>query len=553
MIPSFGVKKAQPAFQVKAAAPNITTPAPPDVLTEKNSLVAASPSASLPMAATPVCPVQSSMAPPGPALSSTSTLPTVAHLPLQDAEAGACSSDEDFEKENIHIDPKSKKPATKSKKLKVKKDPEAPKKPATSYMFFCKQERQNVMNELGNLGFTETGKEVARRWGVMDATEKAKWIEEAAKDKERFNKENAVYLAKKQPESLKAGDASPGNEGEISNKAEEVSGSDLDASHMFETMEAALVKSEVGEEKVKQEVTEKKSVQARSKVNVGNVARRKSGGKVKAVKETGGNSGNVAGNPDIASSSSSGEISAPVANYFAFLFSHWAGVRQEYPNSSPKDIQDLLWKQWSLASGRGVATLPLGGQGLEQDEGGPAKKKAKKEKRVKDPLAPKRPACAYLLFFHSMKAEVMASKPEMTYKEVMIEMGRVWNNELDEEQKAPFVAQRQQLLVEWKKAMQVYQLGDVQKGEVKEEDLKKIENASEEKTECADVVEGGILGEKGDLRSKEEPDIVQGVEQVQGGEVKEENCKGVGDMEIEVRGVGAEEVGGEEGGLDARI
>ena len=30
----------------------------------------------------------------------------------------------------------------------------------------------------------------------MDATEKAKWIEEAAKDKERFNRENAAYLAK---------------------------------------------------------------------------------------------------------------------------------------------------------------------------------------------------------------------------------------------------------------------------------------------------------------------------------------------------------------------
>ena len=30
----------------------------------------------------------------------------------------------------------------------------------------------------------------------MDATEKAKWIEEAAKDKERFNRENAAYIAK---------------------------------------------------------------------------------------------------------------------------------------------------------------------------------------------------------------------------------------------------------------------------------------------------------------------------------------------------------------------
>ena len=29
----------------------------------------------------------------------------------------------------------------------------------------------------------------------------------------------------------------------------------------------------------------------------------------------------------------------------------------------------------------------------------------------------------------------MASKPEMSYREVMTEMGRVWNHELDEEQK----------------------------------------------------------------------------------------------------------------------
>ena len=44
---------------------------------------------------------------------------------------------------------------------------------------------------------------------------------------------------------------------------------------------------------------------------------------------------------------------------------------------------------------------------VEVFEGGsPIKKKAKKEKKVKDPLAPKKPATAYLLFFHSMKAEV---------------------------------------------------------------------------------------------------------------------------------------------------
>ena len=44
------------------------------------------------------------------------------------------------------------------------------------------------------------------------------------------------------------------------------------------------------------------------------------------------------------------------------------------------------------------------GEALEEEC--PAKKKTKKEKKVKDPLEPKKPACAYFLFFHSMKEEV---------------------------------------------------------------------------------------------------------------------------------------------------
>ena len=164
MIPSFGGKKVQPAFQVKAAAAV--------ALPGKNSSTAASPLASSNSTATPaghsslvvrfpnplatpkaseagnlptsLAPAGSSVAgsskaPLGAAaLTPTSTLPP-AVLPPQGDEAGECNSDEDFEKENILIDPKTKKPPTKSKKLKVKKDPDAPKKPLTSYMFFCMQ------------------------------------------------------------------------------------------------------------------------------------------------------------------------------------------------------------------------------------------------------------------------------------------------------------------------------------------------------------------------------------------------------------------------------
>ena len=58
---------------------------------------------------------------------------------IRQAEAGACNSDEDFEKENIVVNPKNKKQAGKAKKPKAKKDPDAPKRPLSAYMFFSAQ------------------------------------------------------------------------------------------------------------------------------------------------------------------------------------------------------------------------------------------------------------------------------------------------------------------------------------------------------------------------------------------------------------------------------
>ena len=170
----------------------------------------------------------------------------------------------------------------------------------------------------------------------MDAAEKAKWTEEAAKDKERFNEENAAYLAKKQPESLKADDAAPVEMRETANKVEEASGNDMDASHMLETMEEALVKSEVVEEKVKEEafvkseevkeeIPEKKIVKARPRGSLTKEVKGKTSGRGKVLKETVAQTSSVA-----CSSGGGGEIPTPVAQYFAFLFSHWAGVRQVF-------------------------------------------------------------------------------------------------------------------------------------------------------------------------------------------------------------------------------
>jgi len=145
-----------------------------------------------------------------------------------------------------------------------------------------------------------------------------------------------------------------------------------------------------------------------------------------------------------AQTSDSGDVSPAVAKYFTFMFSRWTSVRQEYPDSSPREVQEKLWQQWNSSRSAPPAI--------------PAPSSSKQSKRtgsVKDPLEPKKPPTVFLLFLHSIKDEVMESMPEMSYKEVMAEMGRAWNGLTDEE-KSPFLLQHKQLMDQWYKDRDAY-------------------------------------------------------------------------------------------------
>ena len=122
MIPAFGGKKAPPAFQVKKASTQSCSSTP-----AQGAAASSSP------------PPHSAAAIPDHSTTSPASAATALVLPTKDVDAGTYSSDEDFEKENILIDQQVKKATTKSKKSKVKKDPGAPKRPASSYTLFCKQ------------------------------------------------------------------------------------------------------------------------------------------------------------------------------------------------------------------------------------------------------------------------------------------------------------------------------------------------------------------------------------------------------------------------------
>ena len=101
------------------------------------------------------------------------------------------------------------------KKLKLTKDPDAPKAPPGAYIRFAMQQRPIILNELGNLGLSDIGKETGRRWAALDGDTKAKLVKEAKEDREKFKKATETYKAS---ETYKAKTSTPESKADFKNK-----------------------------------------------------------------------------------------------------------------------------------------------------------------------------------------------------------------------------------------------------------------------------------------------------------------------------------------------
>ena len=88
----------------------------------------------------------------------------------------------------------------KKKQKKKKKDPNAPKGAKSSYMWFAKETRAELLAENPNISVPEVGKECGKRWKELSPSEKSKYVDMAAKDKERYHTELAKYEAGKEAE-----------------------------------------------------------------------------------------------------------------------------------------------------------------------------------------------------------------------------------------------------------------------------------------------------------------------------------------------------------------
>ncbi|KAF7596462.1 Non-histone chromosomal protein 6 [Aspergillus hancockii] len=76
-----------------------------------------------------------------------------------------------------------------------KKDPNAPKRGLSAYMFFANDNREKVREENPGISFGQVGKMLGEKWKALSDTDRRPYEEKAATDKKRYEEEKASYNA----------------------------------------------------------------------------------------------------------------------------------------------------------------------------------------------------------------------------------------------------------------------------------------------------------------------------------------------------------------------
>jgi hypothetical protein len=79
------------------------------------------------------------------------------------------------------------------RKPKTKKDPNAPKRGLSAYMFFANEQRENVRDENPGVSFGQVGKILGERWKALSEKQRAPYEAKAAADKKRYEDEKQAY------------------------------------------------------------------------------------------------------------------------------------------------------------------------------------------------------------------------------------------------------------------------------------------------------------------------------------------------------------------------
>jgi hypothetical protein len=113
----------------------------------------------------------------------------------------------------------------------------------------------------------------------------------------------------------------------------------------------------------------------------------------------------------------------------------------------------------------------------------PKPTRAQKEKKLKDPNAPKRPRSSYLFFCDDKRAEVKGENPDFKAVDVTKQLGRMWK-ELSEEDKKPYEKQSKKAKKEYESQMESYvRPSEEELQELADSKPKRVRKGSKEKKE----------------------------------------------------------------------
>ena len=83
----------------------------------------------------------------------------------------------------------------KKRTTRKKKDPNAPKRALSAYMFFANENRDIVRSENPDITFGQVGKKLGEKWKALTPEEKQPYEAKAQADKKRDESEKELYNA----------------------------------------------------------------------------------------------------------------------------------------------------------------------------------------------------------------------------------------------------------------------------------------------------------------------------------------------------------------------
>lgn len=85
----------------------------------------------------------------------------------------------------------------KKRTTRKKKDPNAPKRSLSAYMFFANENRDIVKAENPDITFGQVGKVLGEKWKALTEEDKLPYEAKAKADKKRYESEKELYNATK--------------------------------------------------------------------------------------------------------------------------------------------------------------------------------------------------------------------------------------------------------------------------------------------------------------------------------------------------------------------